>query len=506
MKVILAGYNIDSSIIEMARNNESMKGLPFTPETVAVAYARISRDSSPITELRQKAIDDVDTARKSARNIVFEMNHQSVAEHAVFNFDILDISRLCVESLQWHRLCSYTEKSQRYQELVGDYVLPKEFEGKARTLFEKTMNKQNELYGKAFEILLKYFKEKNPHLLEKKWDRRMVEGYAKEDARYAVGLATKAQLGFTSNARNLEYLIRCLRANPLNEVKTLGEEFYKLAGNVAPSLILLTDPVEYKKEFGRPLDNDYFIKTQPNAQKLAANILEKFGELPVNEKFPSSGDVKLIDWSKQADKATVQAILHSHTQASAETCMAMADKLIREGGAKDLISEFLKYSNPWEAATREFEVPDFTFEVVLSAACYGQMKRHRMSTQLVQRYDPELGFTFPPSVIETGLKQEFEDNYRQSSEAYYELTKYNPIAAQYVLTNGHRRRMLVKANARELYHISRLREDAHAQWDIRDVSGDMLALARDKSPFSLMLAWGKDKFPEKKEEILGSSY
>ncbi len=506
MEVKLAGYNIDSSIIEKARNSESMKGLPFTPETVAVAYARISRDSSPVTELRQKAIDDVEAARKSARNIVFEMNHQSVAEHAVFNFDILDISRLGVESLQWHRLGSYTEKSQRYQELVGDYVLPKEFEGEARPLFEKTMNEQNELYVKAFEILFEYFKEKYPHMLEKKWDRRMVEGYAKEDARYAVGLATKAQLGFTSNARNLEYLIRCMRANPLHEVKTLGDEFYRLAGNVAPSLILLTDPVEYEKEFGRPLNNDYFIKTRPNVRKLTANILENFSDLPVNYNFPSRGEVKLIDWTREADKATVQAILYSHSQASAETCMAIADKLIREGSAKDLIGGFLKYSNPWEAATREFEIPDFTFEVVLSSACYGQMKRHRMSTQLIQRYDPELGFTFPPSVIETGLKKEFEANYRQSSEAYYELMKYDQVAAQYVLTNGHRRRMLVKANARELYHISRLREDAHAQWDIRDVSGDMLALARDKSPLSLMLAWGKDRFLEKKKELLGSSY
>ena len=59
MKVILAGYNIDSSIIEKAKQGESLEGLPFTPETVAVAYARISRDPLPVTELRQKAVNDV---------------------------------------------------------------------------------------------------------------------------------------------------------------------------------------------------------------------------------------------------------------------------------------------------------------------------------------------------------------------------------------------------------------------------------------------------------------
>jgi thymidylate synthase ThyX len=64
--------------------------------------------------------------------------------------------------------------------------------------------------------------------------------------------------------------------------------------------------------------------------------------------------------------------------------------------------------------------------------------------------------------------------------------------------------MLIKANSRELHHISRLREDAHAQWDVRKITGDMLALAREKSPLSLMLAWGKDRFPEKKRELLGN--
>lgn len=503
MEVKLAGYNIDSSIIEKVRATEGLKDLPLTPETVAVAYARISRDSSPVTELRKKSIEDVETARKSARNIVFEMNHQSVAEHAVFNFDILDISRLSVESLEWHRLCSYTEKSQRYQELVGDYVLPKEFEGEARPIFEMTMKAQNELYASAFDTLLGHFKEQYPHMLEKKWDRRVVEGYAKEDARYAVSLATKAQLGFTANARNLEYLIRRMRANPLNEVRSLGEEFFRLAGNVAPSLILLTDPIEYEKEFGRPLNDEHFIKTHPNASRLASEVLDKYVGTVGGQIFPAQGDVRLIDWNSDADRATIIAILHSHTRASAEDCQAAADKLMEEGGAEELIKGFMTYSNPWEAATREFEFADFTFEVILSSACYGQMKRHRMSTQLVQDYDPGLGFTYPPSVIETGLKADFEANFKHSSEVYNELTKYDPAAAQYVLTNGHRRRMLVKANARELHHISRLREDAHAQWDIRNISGDMLALARGKAPLSLMLAWGKDKFPEKKRGLFG---
>ncbi len=40
----------------------------------------------------------------------------------------------------------------------------------------------------------------------------MVEGYAKEDARYVTGLATKAQLGFTAAAENVTAYY--MHANP----------------------------------------------------------------------------------------------------------------------------------------------------------------------------------------------------------------------------------------------------------------------------------------------------
>jgi thymidylate synthase ThyX len=52
----------------------------------------------------------------------------------------------------------------------------------------------------------------------------------------------------------------------------------------------------------------------------------------------------------------------------------------------------------------------------------------------------------------------------------------------------------MKLNARELYHLARLRADAHAQWDIRELSEKMLKQARKVMPLTLMMACGKDSF------------
>jgi len=522
MEVILAGYNIDAVIIEkMKRLLEKIKDPSevgddelrklveelasekgeldkeaITPEVISAAYARISRSGDPVTTLREKARKNVSSARGSAKRIIFDMNHQSVAEHAMFNFDILGISRLAVEALEWHRLCSYTEKSQRYQRLDGSYHLPKEFEKEGTKLFDETMRSQFECYEKIFPILLEYQKKVNPGMFEKKPDLRVVEGWAKEDARYALGLATEAQLGFTANARNLEYMIRKLRASPLAEVRKLAEHFYEKAGDVAPSLILLTDPDEYRKEFGRELNEDHFMQTHPHTKKVVKEIIDSHGE-HLGE--VSDDCVKLLGPTEDADVNVMASILHSHSNEPIERCWQIAESLYEDMDTR-LIKEMLRYSNPWEAATRA----QFTFEVTLSSACYGQMKRHRLSTQLLQDYDPTLGCTFPPSVIETDLKGELEDTFKVSEEAYYELYKINPVAAQYILTNGHRRRMLVIANPRELYHMSRLREDAHAQWDIRDITSKMLKLSKEHAPLTLMLAFGKDEFDKEKEKLFRS--
>ena len=135
MKVYLAGYNVDTGVLkELTKEGKEPEGL--TPEVLSAAYARISRDPRPINEIRVDARSEVERSRKSNSAIIFKMGHHSVAEHAVFNLDILGISRLAMEELEKFRLCSYTEKSQRYITLDKDFVVPEEIK---KTSLEKAL-------------------------------------------------------------------------------------------------------------------------------------------------------------------------------------------------------------------------------------------------------------------------------------------------------------------------------------------------------------------------------
>jgi len=46
-----------------------------------------------------------------------------------------------------------------------------------------------------------------------------------------------------------------------------------------------------------------------------------------------------------------------------------------------------------------------------------------------------------------------------------------------------------------VYHVSRLREDGHAQWDIRSLTTALAGLVREAFPLCASRLGGKDRFP-----------
>ncbi|MGB9742557.1 MAG: hypothetical protein ACPL0F_05335 [bacterium] len=70
MKVKLAGFNIEQELIENLTKNRRV--VP-TPETIAAAYARVSRSKKSVEALRSEARRELKKARQSNQTIVFEM-------------------------------------------------------------------------------------------------------------------------------------------------------------------------------------------------------------------------------------------------------------------------------------------------------------------------------------------------------------------------------------------------------------------------------------------------
>jgi len=409
VKVILAGYNMD---VENDSN---------TPETISAAYARISRDPAPVTELRRQAALEVDKARKSNKTIVYKYGHGSIAEHAVFNFDILGMSRLAAEAVQSFRLISFMEKSQRYIRIGEDWFLPKELQQQSSTVKDLFHS-----YGKILSGLL---------------ESGLSKTEAREDARYILPLAATTQMGVTVNARELEHMIRRLRAHPLSEVRGIAEALYKAVLPVAPSLMLFTEPSE--------MDRIAHIHSVPDSDSAEVELLS------------CDSDSRIADW------------------------------LTELYGEPDF-NRVYNYLGVHDALPRFWELFRADFRITLSATAYAQLKRHRMATQLVSAYDSSLGVTVPPNIEKVGLGELFRSECGKASSV---ASDYGRIG-EYLLTNAHRRQVRLSVNGREFNHFIRLREDAHAQWDIRGIASQMAALVKQKAPKTFRMTCGKSRWTE----------
>lgn len=400
MLVTLAGTNVPLC----AQPGDS------TPEVICAAYARISRSPLPVHELRARAARDLPKARAFTQRIVHHLGHESVAEHAVFNVDVVGISRLVVEIVEHSRLASYTERSQRYVRLDEDFLIPWEARemGLSRD-FRDLCRQQHAVYREAASRLAA------------SGDARA----GKEDARYALGMATTTQLGITANARALGAMMARLEAGSLHEARVLGRRIGRVVSKVAPALVWPDAPIEQGPADVMEVDDR--------------------GPLSVNT-CPSS---PVLAWHTPAPEQVLRGTLRFCGRGSWRPPPFIHGALARG------------------VLPRAFEAVQLAFQLVVSSSAFAQLKRHRMVTILAQPYDPSLGLTIPPSLEASDVVFTVETLAERGAQMARAMAETFPAAQPYSLLNAHRRRVLLVINARAFHQMARLRLDPHAQWDIR---------------------------------------
>jgi thymidylate synthase ThyX len=283
-------------------------------------------------------------------------------------------------------------------------------------------------------------------------------------------------------------MIRNLHRSPLREVHQLGQEILNAIKRVMPSLIRYTQP-------NRSLEN---------AQGEIAHYCQDQFQTAV---APDEPDVVLVESPPNLEKTALAALLFNAGQGSFSACLEKVGTM-DPAERKRLIITAHKCISAHEPLRREMELGYFTFGVTLSASAFAQFKRHRIATIIKQDYLPELGCTTPPNVVEAGLEDIFKRCMKISNNLHLflkeKLSSDQTSAATYALTNAHRRRVIFQANARELTHFSRLREDINAQWDIRNIARRMIRLAHEACPALMMFAAGKEAFDKRSEELFGA--
>ena len=136
----------------------------------------------------------------------------------------------------------------------------------------------------------------------------------------------------------------------------------------------------------------------------------------------------------------------------------------------------------------------FTFKIEgISRACSHQLVRHRHCsfTQRSQRYCSEDGFKviLPPSIEKNYSSEcDYDHIVRDIDETYAELQNSGipNEDARYILPNACETSLYLSCNLRELIHMSNERLCRRAQWEIRELVQQMVALVVPELHFMLV--------------------
>ena len=141
-----------------------------------------------------------------------------------------------------------------------------------------------------------------------------------------------------------------------------------------------------------------------------------------------------------------------------------------------------------------FEHIYFTFKIEgISRACSHQLVRHRHCsfTQRSQRYCSEDGFetVIPKSVLTNDrVYGEYQEELWDIGRTYQFLQKVGVPNedARYILPNACETSLYLSCNLRELIHIANERLCTRAQWEIRELVKQMVALVDPELKFMLV--------------------
>lgn len=394
-------------------------------EKVCASAAKISTTPGNALELFESS-NDVDKNRKLIKKVL-SSGHVSLLEHAVFTIAFTNVSAFVEQFFIECRLASFTVKSRRYVDFshIG-YYIPKDMNDSDFEFYSKYMN----MLFKAYETLLGL-------------------DIPKEDARFLLPYSFNSNFYCTVNARELSQIILSIengRGQEIQELKDLAEQIKEQVIAISPSLIMETEKsVEKDLSHGK---KDLF----------------EYGLSFVDHR--NVGGISILNAPTQPRLLLNTALQISHPL-----------------WKQDNIGSLFTSSRP-----RELEQLSYTFYVSdISLSGITHIVRHRMQSIIIPPLWELSGYRqiLPESILSNSValsvyREAVLEAYKMRMSVYnsMSLTKYH----FYFLLSGCLTNIITTMNARELSHFVQLRACNRAQWEIRNISIRMLALARDNFP------------------------
>ena len=394
---------------------------------LCASAAKISSTPGNADEIFLTTMDRENNADLIAK--VLRSGHKSVIEHACFSIAFQDVSAYVEQFLIECRLASFTVKSRRYVDFSNQgYFVPEDL---------SETGKQG--YRKYMDILFDGYKT-------------LVQlGTPKEDARFILPYSFCSNLYCTVNARELASMIAAMKHG---------------RGKHCPELCRLAEDL-----------TDQWMELFP----VDLSVLLSGEDEDLQKETASTNAGEPIVWIEPGKTGQVELL---QAPSEPEIILRQAMTLNRRKDAGNCpIHELITLSRP-----RELEQLSYTIKISnITLSGITHLVRHRMQSVIIPPIDSvSHNRVILPDTITQHPEAErcYKNTVSRANDLAGELFKSEELrnVSYYFALSGNVMDVMTTMNARELLLFVSLRACNRAQWEIREITMDMLRCLKNDFP------------------------
>lgn len=464
------------------------------------------------------ALDEVLNYKRAAgvaERILLQYGDDSVFELGGAHLFLDRVSMIASKVIEDARIgLSPLEKSTRYvifdqKDANGDYLFfkdPKIYFSKHKNLFLRVTRQCFEVYAKAVNLFLEYYKKQVPIDKESFPDfsnanrltpykklkdeksiksanlayNQSIKAKACDVARVLLPASTLTNIGEFGNGRSYGYLFTKMLAMDLAELQMIATEGTREIRKVLPKFLDVVDN-KYGKAY-----QQYLRKTDRILRKRAQNLLAGIKPETVER-------VELVELDKNPEVNIAAALLYPYSNLPLKQLvkfMQNADPKV----AGSILRDSLKFrTNRRHKPPRAFEIAGYelVFDILGNFGIYRDLHRQRMLTQQRQQFTTEHGFDMPQEFKEIKMEKEFEEVMNNMKKAHERVEKDLPQEVQYLTTLANYTRWYMGMNLREAFWLTELRSVPQGHFSYRTIAQDMFIKAAARYPFLKNLKAGQ---------------
>lgn len=445
------------------------------PEVVKGAvFARYSRSASGVKDLlvdefaSDLATDGVAERADALYAKVFgDYGDDSVAQLGGAHVALEGISNVATKRVEWGRLAAYLEQSTRYiaydQRVEGRYRYHREasiMASRHAARYEEVLDHLFDTYATLLGPLTEWVRGRFPHeegTSERAW-RAATRAKALDLLRGLLPAATEANVGMFASGQAYEALLLRLAADPLVEMRELGDRLLRELRQVIPSFVARVDRPDRGHVW-----RDYLAAIRDDTRLLAERHV-------VDTPRPSDEPVALVDWWPRdpvdAEVSLVVGTLLPHVTLPEGQLAEQVRTWPVEQRAEVLRAAVGERVNRRHRPGRAFERVVYRFDVLGDYGGFRDLQRHRMCTIDWQRLTTVHGYDTPPELADSGLDGPWHAAIGRAQALHDDIAVDLPEAAQYVVPFAFRIRYSVQINARAAMQMLELRStpQGHPQY------------------------------------------